>query len=125
MKTHKLTFGEIIVLQEDIAEVIINSGVEMDLRMVEEYHVALLSLMKEKFSLLINKLNSYSYTFEAQQHIATLPGINAMAVVSYNMPAELATKALSSIPRGISWKIKIFSEREGGLNWLREKQKEI
>ncbi len=122
MITHKLSFGEITLLQEDIAEVIVNDRVEFNLEMVTEYHEFLINKMKCPFSLLINKLNSYTYTFEAQQHLATLTDINAMAVVSYSNITELTTKSLIQVPREINWKIKIFNEREVALQWLQDQQ---
>jgi len=122
MITHKLSFGEITLLQEDIAEVIVNDRVEFNLEMVAEYHEFLINKMKCPFSLLINKLNSYTYTFEAQQHLATLTDINAMAVVSYSNITELTTKSLIQVPREINWKIKIFNEREVALQWLQDQQ---
>ena len=122
MITHKLSFGEITLLQEDIAEVIVNDRVEFNLEMVAEYHEFLINKMKCPFSLLINKLNSYTYTLEAQQHLATLTDINAMAVVSYSNITELTTKSLIQVPREINWKIKIFNEREVALQWLQDQQ---
>ena len=58
-----LPFATIIKLREDIAEVIINEGVEMNLDMVNQYHEYLLLHFKAPFSLLINKVNSYTYNF--------------------------------------------------------------
>jgi len=122
MTTHKLSFGEITILQEDIAEVIVNDRVEFDLEMLGEFHEFLLHKMKYPFSLLINKLNSYTYTFEAQQHLGTLPQINAMAVVAYSKITELTTKSLIKVPRKVLWKIKIFNDRQVALKWLLKMQ---
>jgi len=54
----------------------------MTLDMVEEYHAFLLAHLVSPFSLLINKINSYSYNFDAQINLATLKEIKAMAVVA-------------------------------------------
>jgi len=81
MDLHVLPFAKIIILQKDIAEVMINDGVEMDTKMVDQYHDFLLSHLHPPFSLLINKVNSYTYDFQAQIHLATLKEINAMAVI--------------------------------------------
>ena len=43
MNVHELSFSKIILLSESIAEVIINEGVELDEKMVEQYHEFLLS----------------------------------------------------------------------------------
>jgi len=122
MDLYKLPFAKIIILRDDIAEVIINDGVEMDVDMVEQYHDFLLSHLRPPFSLLINKINSYSYDFPAQEKLATLKEINAMAVVAYNLMTEVATETLASYPRKIKWNLKIFPNREEALSWLLKEQ---
>ena len=118
-----LPFAKIIILQDDIAEVIINNGIEMDVRMVEQYHKFLLSHLDAPFSLLINKINSYTYDFQAQIKLATLTQINVMAVVAYNHVTEVTTKTLASYPRTEKWNLKIFSNRDEALDWLLSEQK--
>ena len=118
MDVHELSFGKIHLLDEHLAEVIVNDGIEMNMDMVNEYHAFLLDHLSPPFSLLINKLYKYSYTFEAQQQIATLPEIKAMAVVAYNRPAEVATETLKEAPRDIAWNLKVFPERGRALDWL-------
>jgi len=49
MEKYDLPFAKIIVLRNDIAEVIINDGIDMDLAMVNEYHKFLLSHLKAPF----------------------------------------------------------------------------
>ena len=119
---HRLGFTKIIILEDDIAEVIINEGVELDSSMVEEYHRFLLEHLKAPFSLLINKINSYTYTFDAQMKIATLAEIHAMAVVSYNSTTEVSTRSLASMPRSKKWNIQIFPDRETAVSWLELQQ---
>lgn len=121
MSVH-LDFAEITLLREDIAEVIINEGVEMDMNMVEQYHDYLLSHLRAPFSLLVNKLNAYTYNFEAQQKLATLKEINAMAVVAYNRVTLISTETLSSYPREDKWNLKIFADRGDALTWLLSQQ---
>lgn len=125
MNTYELSFGKIIILREDIAEVIINDGIEMNGRMVREYHAFLLSHLKNSFSLLVNKINSYTYDFEAQLNIATLREIKAMAIVSYNQNTRLSTESLATtIPRDVVWNLKIYSNRDEALRWLISEQAE-
>jgi len=123
---YELPFAKIIIIRDDIAEVIINEGVEMDAIMVEQYHDFLLSHLKHPFSLLINKVNSYTYDFNAQLNIATLKEINAMAVVAYNRMTETATKSLAAvIKRDIEWNLEIFSKRDKAIAWLLVEQERI
>lgn len=118
MDMHELPFGKIIILREDIAEVFIDEDVEFNIEMVEQYHKFLLSHLKAPFSLLINKINTYTYDFEAQQKLATLEEINKMAVVTYNQITNITTKYLADIPREVKWNLKIFPDRQLALNWL-------
>ena len=124
MDLYELPFAKIIILRDDIAEVMINDGVELDVNMVEQYHDFLLTHLQAPFSLLINKVNSYTYDFQAQAKLATLEEINAMAVVAYNRITEITTQTLASYPREIEWNLKIFSNRDDALAWLISEQAE-
>ena len=122
MDLYELSFAKIIILRDDLAEVMINDGVQMDADMVAQYHEFLLAHLRAPFSLLINKINSYSYNFEAQEKLATLKEINAMAVVAYNRVTRLTTETLASFPRDVKWNLRIFSNREDALAWLLSQQ---
>lgn len=98
---------------------IINENVEMTLEMVEQYHTFLLSRLISPFSLLINKINSYTYSFDAQVNLATIKEINAMAVVAYTQVSQISTEYLkTTVPRKVNWNLKIYNNREEALNWL-------
>lgn len=122
MDVFELPFAKITILRDDIAEVVINDGVEMDVQMVDQYHAFLLAHLRAPFSLLINKVNAYSYHHDAQQRLAALNEINAMAVVAYNRATVFATKTLSTYPREGEWNLKIFSDRDDALAWLVSEQ---
>ena len=125
MDLYELPFAKIIILRDDIAEVMINEGVQMDASMVEQYHAFLLSHLQHPFSLLVNKVNAYSYDFDAQAKLATLEEIRAIAVVAYNRVSRIATETLASFPRAVKWNLKIFSNREEALSWLEAQQVEV
>ena len=118
MDLHELPFAKIIILRDDIAEVMINEGVRMDMAMVKQYHEFLLSHLRAPFSLLVNKINAYTYDFQAMENLCTLKEINAMAVVAYNRVTKITTETLASYPRGVKWNLKIFSNRDEALTWL-------
>ena len=118
MELHELPFAKIIILRDDIAEVIINDGVEMDVNMVNQYHDFLLSHLRAPFSLLINKINAYTYDFDAQLKLATLKEINVMAVIAYKRVTVLSTETLASYPRDVKWNLKIFLNRNDAMDWL-------
>lgn len=118
MKVYILPFGKINIIHNSIAEVIINEGVVMDIDMVTHYHDFLIENLESPFSLLINKENSYSYKFDAQLKIANLSEVQSMAVVIYNLSAEMATQILINLNKGNDWDIKLFKDRQVALDWL-------
>jgi hypothetical protein len=122
MKIIELTYGKIILIEENIAEVIINEGVVMDEAMIDHYHGVLKMNLKAPFSLLVNKKYSYSYDFYAQKNLATIEEIVAMAVIAYNQVASMTTGILDRLPRKSDWNLKIFSDREEALKWLIHEQ---
>ncbi len=125
MEVHQLPFATINILQDDIAEVIVDEGVEMDLDMVQQYHDFLLSHLEAPFSLLINKVNSYTYDFQAQKELATLEEINSMAVIVYSDITRVSTSNLASFPRETEWNMQIFYDRNDGLSWIKLQQNNI
>ena len=125
MSLYELSFAKVISLSEDIAEVIVDGGVEMDEVMVDEYHACLLANFKPPFSVLINKINAYTYGFQAQKKLATLKEINAIGVVSYNRITDISTEALASVSREVEWNMKVFSNREDAFSWLLSEQSRV
>lgn len=118
MELHELPFVKIIKLSDDIAEVIVNEGVEYNLDMVDEYHDWVEKNMANPCYMLVNKLNSYSYTFEVQQKLGTLEQIRAIAFVAYTRTGKLSLEALSRVPKTAHWNSKIFDNRNDALQWL-------
>ena len=118
MELHELPFGKIIILKKDIAEVIMNEGVEMNAEMVDQFHDFLLDNLSRPFSVLVNKINNYAYSFEAQQILGTLEELKAIAVVTYDRMSEISTNAVANFPRDVDWNMKIFSNRDEALDWI-------
>lgn len=118
-KVDNLSFGQIIKIQDNLVEVLVDADVEFNMDMIAEYHTWMLENLNAPFAILANKINAYTYTFEAQMNIANLPQIKAMAVVSYSKATEESTNVLIGMPRKTKWNIRIFDDRETALNWLR------
>lgn len=126
MKVHILDFAKIIILHDDIAEVIINEGIEMTEEMVDIYHRFLIDNLRTPFSLLINKINDYTYDFQAQLKIANISNIHAMAVVTTARFSEVSTVMLAkTTPRKRSWNMQLFSDRQVALDWLEIQQDKV
>lgn len=118
MKICNLSFGKIIILHENLAEVIVDEGVVMDEVMVDEYHDFLLNSLEAPFSLIINKKHSYSYTFAAQKIIAHLKEIKAMAVISNTFGGVMSTETLMNVNGNYRMNIKLFNKRNEAESWL-------
>ncbi|MDD7886514.1 hypothetical protein [Flavivirga sp. 57AJ16] len=118
MKSYRLSFGTITIINYKLAEVVVDDGIEMDEAMVNQYQFFLLNNLEAPFSLLVNKKHSYSYTFPAQRKITHLDGIKAVAIVIGTSSALMSTKALLGV-NGNSYKaLKLFQDREEALTWL-------
>ena len=76
------------------------------------------------FGLLINKIHPYTYTYEAQLTIASLPGIKAMAVITYNKDCEQVTNTLVHTRKIDNLNLKQFFGLElgfqSGVTWLEQ-----
>ncbi|TSA49673.1 MAG: hypothetical protein D4R48_02985 [Nitrosomonadales bacterium] len=118
MELHDLGFLKAIKIKDDLAEFIVNDGVEFDLPMVDVYHNWITTHLTAPCLVLVNKMNAYTYTFEAQRIIGTLPAIKAVAFVVYNRVSEITTNNLAAMPRDIAWNKKIFDNREEAIAWL-------
>lgn len=121
MKVCSLSFGKIVVLSKNLAEVIVNEGVVFNEVIVDEYHDFLLNTLEAPFSLIINKKHAYTYTFPAQKRIANLNEIKAMAVVVHTPAGKMSTKTLAQVNGNNNWNnIKIFQDRAEALLWIKE-----
>lgn len=122
MKTYELPFGIINILQDDIAEVIIHDEVELNVEMVDELHEVLLSHLTEPFSLLVNKVNSYTYDFQAQLKLTNLEEVNAVAAVVYSNITKVSTETMIKLKKHEKPYIRTFENREEAFQWLLEIQ---
>ncbi|WP_076419005.1 hypothetical protein [Colwellia sp. UCD-KL20] len=124
-----LSFGFINVLSENIAEIIINNNVVITLEMIDEYEKFLTEHFKSDFGLLINRVNHYSYTFEAKLSIGSLEQLKAMAVVYYNDISKKSTNSVLKKREVDNFNLKMFSGLElgwqMGVDWLNKELNNI
>jgi hypothetical protein len=121
MATKRLSFADVKILEESVAEIIVDEGVEVSIPMVNELHAYLLANLKAPFATLVNKIHQYSYSGEAQFKLGDLPELVAIAVISYSPITHTTTGHLATLPRKNQWNLKMFSERSEALHWLRGK----
>jgi hypothetical protein len=119
----RLSFAYVNTIDDNIAEVIIDNNVIITLEMIDEYDEYLSEHFKGNFGLLINRINHYSYTFEAKLTIGSNDGLCAMAVVYYNRMSKESTLGLMNTRVNDDFNLKLFSGlelgKQTGVDWLK------
>lgn len=122
MDVHPLSFGRLIIVQPDLAEIIVNEGIEMNSPMIVELYDFLKTHMNSPFFLLINKVNEYTYDTDVQFNFATIEDIHSVAVAADTRAKRLITKNLALVagvnPDAKNLSLKIFTNRDQALEWL-------
>ncbi|PKD40113.1 hypothetical protein U737_22900 [Methylomonas sp. LW13] len=118
MERYRLSFCNAIKLDEDLAEFIVDEGVELNLALVDEYHAWIVAHLQRPYLLLVHKVNAYHYDFASQTAMGTLLGIKAAAFVVYTHISQLTTQVMLSMPRDADWVYRIFNNRDDALMWL-------
>lgn len=122
METYELSFGIINILRDDLAEIIINDGIEVSADQVDEANAFLVDFLEAPFSLLFNKKNQYSFHYDAQIKLGTFDELNAIAVLCYSKTSSTITEVLSNVPRASEWNMQTFFNREEALAWIENEQ---
>lgn len=118
MELYRLSFGKVIVIAPNTAEVIVDEGVNIDLDMVTEIHHCFLTIFTCSFSLLINKSNSYSTQLDALIQFGTLSAIDKIAIFAPNKMAKMSADFSADIPSSAALNIQVFTDRNDALSWL-------
>lgn len=116
--THNIGFADIIILAEDLAEIIVKENIELTLEKVHHIHQTLRDNLAAQFSLLVNKINNYSYDFEGMQEIGTINELKSIAIICYSDKTEKNSEYLISLVRKRPLNAKIFNCRNKALDWL-------
>jgi len=112
---HRLSFAYFNILSDNILEVVVDDGIEMTLEMVEECHDFINAHFTDEFGMLINRVNNYTYTYEAKLSLASYEKLKAIAFVYYSHDSKEVTKQLSQTRISDEWNCRIFSGLE--LGW--------
>lgn len=125
MELYELPFVKIIKIDDDIAEVIVNDGVDYDMQMAEQYEKWITDNMADPCYIMVNRVNSYSYSFEVQQRLGSIRQIRAIALVAYTRTSHMAAKALSERLTLTPRDSRIFDNREDALQWLAQQRNQV
>ncbi|NQY47760.1 MAG: hypothetical protein HRT50_01420 [Colwellia sp.] len=118
----QLSFATVNLLSDCIVELIIAEGIEVSMEMLDEFDDFLSQQLNDNFVLLINKVNSYSYTFEAKMTMASHEKLVAIAVIVYKDEDQKIIDDVMSLRAIDDWNLKVFPALEfgwqQGYDWL-------
>jgi len=122
--TYMFNFGYIRIISHNIVEITVNAGIEVDLEMVEECDNFLVAQFKEDFGLIINKINDYTFSYEAQLCILSVCNLKAIALVYYSEQNKKLAPHAEARRESDKLNVKAFSGYEFGhqnaQKWLNE-----
>jgi hypothetical protein len=123
MITHRIKLGQAIILEPDIAEIVVDEGITLDLDMVHDYHDWIRTNMPDPCFVLINKRNAFVYEFDAQLEVGTIKQIKAVAFYTPSDTSYHVTEMLAQLPRKLDWIYKLFYTHDEALYWLKKQRK--
>jgi hypothetical protein len=112
----RLSFCGIRKIDDYTVEVISDYGVEVGAAEIKEYH-AFFDTLPHPVGLLVNRVNDYSYSFDAQAKVATHKNMAAVAILVLEPEKKPAAEFDVSV---IEYKspMQIFTNRSEALSWL-------
>ena len=122
MTKRRLSFAKINLINDNIAEVIVDKDIEISLEMSEEYDNFLAEQFKNNFALLVNKVNPYDISFEAKLNMISHENLTAIAVVIYDDESKKLVQNIAEIRKLDGLNLKIFDGLnlgwQDGLDWV-------
>lgn len=118
LTTHRLSFGNITVINKDIAEIILDEGIEISLDMIAEFWQFVDVNMKEEISLILNKTAPFSYKFDALMSLSETQKLKSIAVISYDQLSTTTAEYMRTAFNKSGKNIEIFESKEAALHWL-------
>jgi hypothetical protein len=115
MVLDELTFGAFREIAPNIMEIIINEGVELSGKHIEQIEEGLLEKYNTPYALLINRVKSYSHTHASMQRVAKLRNLAALAIVVHSGASEHA----AMIHGLYQDNIRVFDDKDKAATWLR------
>jgi len=121
---HKLSFADFIIHEGNILEVKVHTGIEMSLEMIDECSHFVEQYITSDFGMLVNKVNNYTYSYEAQLCLASYANLKAIALVHYSSQGLYTSTSIVKI-RSLDLKnIETFAGKDHGwqeaMNWLKQ-----
>jgi len=122
MEKYRLSFCVVNKYSDNIAEIIIDSDIDVTIEMVEEIDVFLNNIFQQNFGVLVNKVNRYRYEYDARLMLGSLEAMKAIASVNYSIEGEESTRAVLQVRCVDKLNVKSFSGYQLGwqeaFDWL-------
>jgi len=124
LTSHRLSFANITFITDHLVEVIVDKDVVISIEMIEEFDALLSSSEHPYLGVLINRIHSYSYSFEAQFCLYSHYKMKAIALVYYSPQCRQSTEDILALRFMDKLNLKMFAGLELGwqqsLDWLQE-----
>ncbi len=114
MKKHNLSFGNFNEIEPNVLEIIAHEGAvitKSNIIQLEEY---LYEKYPTKFSLLINRVFSYSHEFGSMEQMSKVKNLAALAIVVQNPSKAEAAKIHKLFVKNV----KVFFKKSEAIKWL-------
>jgi len=117
---YKLSFCEIEQLSDNIFEVTINAGTNIDEKCAAEGQIFWSDLRKEPYRLLVNNKNRFSYSFMGAQKIGEYSLEQKTAVLVNDLASKVQMATVLHIKKifGSMENKKVFQDRDEAIKWL-------
>ena len=123
MQIHFCSFGKMIQYDQHLVEYVVNEGVELTESMVDEAANIIAQHFQFPHISLINKTQSYTYSYSALKVIGKIFSPVATAIFGDCSAAFVSINTIKSLPWNKGWKAQCFADKESAVNWLNEQLK--
>lgn len=118
MDIYQYSSFKVSIIDNNIVELVIFNNTEFDISMVNDFHELVKNKMNSRAFVLVNKIYSYSYTFEALLALSRSTSIRSVAVLSNKSIVSSTVSYLAQCFNFYKVPVSVFHEREGALLWL-------
>jgi len=122
MEKYRLSFCVVNKYTDNIAEIIIDSDIDVTVEMVEEIDIFLTNIFQQDFGVLVNKVYRYRYEYDARLMLGSLEAMKAIASVNYSAEGERSTHAVLQVRCVDNLNVRSFSAYQLGwqqaYDWL-------
>ncbi len=119
MKEYHISIGTFLHHDNGVLEIIIDAGVDVTPEMTTEFFTAVRAIEPRVRACLVNRKNTYSYTFKANMMLASAKVVDFVAVVKY----KKRPWPLSGLFSPKFYSMGFFDEYDEAMQWLLDKLK--